>query len=261
MVEYSAKHYQIKSEKSAVRAEDAANRAEEYANSLEPETFVKTSGNQTWTGVKTAKHANIQVQCSVADDTATSITSNEERGLLIVDKDGARIGNFFSGQITDGKIRTYMCSARNVSGTMKYQYAEIRQNVDGTGNFNIACTSATSPTPATSDNSTKIATTAWVNNKKADIVSWGCPNYSAGVGFTFNASTSYKAPKDGFIFIYTGRDNDQSSNIKINGTQVGYSIAYWTNIQYFFPVCKGDVISTGYSTFSSARFYPLKGAN
>lgn len=190
MVEYSAKHYQIKSEKSAVRAEDAANRAEEYANSLEPETFVKTSGNQTWTGVKTAKHANIQIQCSVADDTATSITSNEERGLLIVDKDGARIGNFFSGQITDGKIRTYMCSARNVSGTMKYQYADIRQNVDGTGNFNIACTSATSPTPAKSDNSTKIATTAWV---------WTCTGgytHSYGISSSANPWQAWHEVKD-----------------------------------------------------------------
>lgn len=96
---------------------------------------------------------------------------------------------------------------------------------------------------------------------KGSVVSWGCPNYSAGVGFTFNASTSYKAPKDGFIFIYTGRAQDQYSNILINGTQVGYSIAYWGNIQYFFPVNKGDVVSTNHSTFSSARFYPLKGAN
>ena len=126
---------------------------------------VKTSGNQEWTGVKTAKHANIQVKCSVADDAATSLSSSEERGLLILDKNGSRIGNFYSGQLTSGRLRTYMCSARSVSGTMKYQYAEILQNTDGTGNFNISCTSATAPTPGASDNSTKIATTAWVNSR------------------------------------------------------------------------------------------------
>ena len=46
------------------------------------------------------------------------------------------------------------------------------------------------------DNSNKVATTAWVNNfltnKKPEIVGWGMPNYSAGV----SASSGYTAPKN-----------------------------------------------------------------
>ena len=95
----------------------------------------------------------------------------------------------------------------------------------------------------------------WQDNQLATM-----PNYSAGVAFTLNSTTSYTAPKDGFVFIYTGRGKDQYANIKIDGTQVGSSIAYYTNIQYFFPVAKGTVISTNYATIESARFYPLKGA-
>lgn len=96
----------------------------------------------------------------------------------------------------------------------------------------------------------------WDGNQLATM-----PNYSAGVAFTLNKSTPYTAPKDGFVFIYTGRANDQYSNIKIGGTQVGYSISNWSTIQYFFPVAKGTVVSTDYDTIGSARFYPLKGAN
>lgn len=95
----------------------------------------------------------------------------------------------------------------------------------------------------------------WNSNQLATM-----PNYSAGVAFTLNSTTSYTAPKDGFVFIHSSRAKDQTSNIKIDGTQVGTSIAYYTNIQYFFPVAKGTVVSTTNSTIESARFYPLKGA-
>jgi hypothetical protein len=98
-------------------------------------------------------------------------------------------------------------------------------------------------------------TLLWNGNRLSTM-----PNYGAGVAFTLNSTTSYTAPKDGFVFIYTGRAKDQSSNIKIDGTQVGSSVAYYTNIQYFFPVAKGTVVSTTIDTISSARFYPLKGA-
>ena len=95
---------------------------------------------------------------------------------------------------------------------------------------------------------------------KGTIVNLTMPNYSAGVAFTLNPSTPYTAPKDGFVFILTGRANDQGSSIKINGTQVASTISNWSNIPYFFPVAKGTVVSTDYDTISSAIFYPLKGA-
>jgi hypothetical protein len=95
----------------------------------------------------------------------------------------------------------------------------------------------------------------WQNNQIATM-----PNYGAGVAFTLNKSTPYTAPKDGIVFIHTGRANDQRSNIKIAGTTVADTISNWSNIPYFFPVTKGTVVSTNYDTIGTAIFYPLKGA-
>lgn len=126
---------------------------------------VKTSGDQTLTGVKTAVGANWGARCTSAVDTGTSLSAMEEKGLLIQDKNGQRIGTFFSGQLIDGRLRTYMCSSRRVNGTITDKTAEIVQAANGEGTFQINCNYAIAPTPTSTDNSTKIATTAWVNTR------------------------------------------------------------------------------------------------
>ena len=95
---------------------------------------------------------------------------------------------------------------------------------------------------------------------KSTVTGWVTPDYSQGTSFTLDSNTSYTALKDGFVFIYTSRGEDLQSNVKINGVQVGYSQAYYGNMQYFFPVSVGDVISTDYNSISNALFCPLKGA-
>lgn len=94
--------------------------------------------------------------------------------------------------------------------------------------------------------------------QKEMIVSWGAPDYSSLISI---ATLPYTAPSDGYIFIWTSRGQDQTSNVKVNGTQVCYSISYWSNISYTFPVAKGDIISTNNSTLDGKLFIPLKGAN
>lgn len=127
--------------------------------------YVTLNSAQTITATKTVQNASLAVKSTVTDDEASSISNNIEYGMVINDKNNSRIGNFYGGQLSNGKIRTYMCACRPVNGAVKYQYAEIQQDVNGIGNFNISCSTATAPTPGVTDNSTKIATTAFVNNK------------------------------------------------------------------------------------------------
>lgn len=140
------------------------NRFDEEVTTLDAQN-VKLTGNQMITGVKTAYGVNWGARCTSAVDTGTSLSAMEEKGLLIQDKNGQRIGTFFSGQLTDGRLRTYMCSSRRVNGTITYKTAEIVQAANGEGAFQINCNYATAPTPTSTDNSTKIATTAWVNTR------------------------------------------------------------------------------------------------
>lgn len=126
---------------------------------------VKLTGNQTITGEKTIQNAYLKSKNTTTDGTASSIATSQEYGLYIQDKNNSRIGNFFGGQLANGNIRTYMCACRPVNGTTVYKYAEIQQYPDGTADFNVStCNNAIAPTPATSDNSTRIATTAYVQS-------------------------------------------------------------------------------------------------
>jgi hypothetical protein len=133
---------------------------------------VSRTGDEAIAGAKTFLGTTIRNKCSIADSTASTISSTEEKGLLILDSKSNRIGNFYGGQLADGSLRTYMCACRPVNGSMVYQYAQIKQASDGTGVFSINCNSALAPTPPTGDNSTRIATTQWVRNVVADDVTY-----------------------------------------------------------------------------------------
>lgn len=125
---------------------------------------ISKTGDETITGAKTFLGTTIRNKCSLADSTASTISSTEEKGLLILDSKSNRIGNFYGGQLADGNLRTYMCACRSVNGSVVYQYAQIKQASDGTGVFSINCNSALAPTPPSGDNSAKIATTKWVRD-------------------------------------------------------------------------------------------------
>lgn len=136
----------------------------DYDTPVTDSEVVHRTGDETITGAKTFLGTTIRNKCSLADSTASTISSTEEKGLLILDIKGNRIGNFYGGQLADGNLRTYMCTCRSVNGSVVYQYAQIKQASDGTGVFSINCNSALAPTPPTGDNSTNIATTQWVRD-------------------------------------------------------------------------------------------------
>ena len=115
------------------------------------------------------------------------------------------------------------------------------------------------PTPPTTDNSTQIATTAFVNNffNTAGKVTTKCmPNYAAGVSI----SSNYTVPSDGFIFC--GLAGNGSESTTINGKRI--AVTYDTGVsgslpQICAPVSKGDVFKTN-SQLKWGTFFPCKGA-
>lgn len=255
MVEYSAKHYQIKSEKSAVRAEDAANRAEEYANSLEPETFVKKSGNQTIGGDLTIDKDGFQTiffQSPDIDYTSVEQTSIKGGRILELDKNGQYYGYFQSQVDASGAYTTAISTRRSVGGASKS--STIATGIDKNGNI---YTSA--PTPATSDNSTKIATTAWVNNKKADITSWGSPSDKY---IDLGTVTSYKAPADGIICWVTPKIGDWNHAEAYVGVRTYYFHTFGNTFKGgWFEVNKNETVTFNTDKTQYKRFIYKKGAS
>ena len=203
---------------------------------------VKLTGDQTITGIKTLQNTSLAVKSTVTDDEASSISGNIEYGMLIQDKNGSRIGNFYGGQRSNGKIRTYMCACRPVDGTMAYKYAEIQQSTDGTAHFNINCDTTQAPTPATSDNSTKIATTAYVVNVLKAI-------YPVGAVYIGTTST---CPLASFFGTWTlkssGIVTSVNTNVPIkgNGKTLGLTDSVVNLSMFSIDYDKAPLSSTGY---------------
>lgn len=102
-------------------------------------------------------------------------------------------------------------------------------------------------------------------NNKQEIISWGIPDYSAGVDIktTLQNNKSYTAPTKGVLFNSMIPTN--KTEIKINGYSVGirqYS-TYGNYIPTPYYLNAGDVFSvTSWADSNgSAYFFPLKGAN
>lgn len=132
----------------------------------------------------------------------------------------------------------------------------IPLKVDIQNNYAFAVT----PSSAT-DNSTKIATTAWVNNAKSMIAGWGMPNYNAGVSKTTDANTEWTASGNGFVSIYKQVPYTSTNYyVYVNNQVVGYgiSIECQSGMSTVFPVSDGDKIKYNVAV-NSAVFYPCKG--
>lgn len=252
---YSCFHYLQKCIKSAFRAEDAANRAEEYANSLEPETFVKKSGNQTIGGDLTIDKDGFQTiffQSPDIDYTSVEQTNLKGGRILELDKSGQYYGYFQSQVDANGAYSTAISTRRSVGGANKS--STISTVVDKNGNI---YTSA--PTPATSDNSTKIATTAWVNNKKADITSWGCPSDKY---IDLGTVTSYKAPADGIICWVTPKIGDWNHAEAYVGVRTYYFHTFGNTFKGgWFEVNKNETVTFNTDKTQYKRFIYKKGAS
>lgn len=153
---------------SATQAKTSETNAKSYADSLHPETFVKTTGNQTIEGIKTfTSDTHMQsgddmsyIVISVnADNTQQTQEVATMGNYRVVDKNGKIIGDVRFRRDTNGTVTSSMV-ARNYTSNASGVNSVISCSVDKSGNISTAA-----PTPAVADNSTKIATTNYVNQK------------------------------------------------------------------------------------------------
>ena len=104
---------------------------------------------------------------------------------------------------------------------------------------------------------------------KAEITSWGIPDYSAGISVTYPLSGNpFTAPSYG-IFCAWGKPTDAAIKPIINGIQQDYlrlgelanGSGGYTGRSYLLS--KNDVIyfNNSYDDLDGCTFYPLKGAN
>lgn len=94
---------------------------------------------------------------------------------------------------------------------------------------------------------------------KEMIVSWGMPDYTAGVSKGWN---NFTAETDGVIYCYSGV-NANTNTVSVNGSEV-YRCGNNNYTDYngaLAPVSKNDVITVSGGTYNVANiiFYPLKG--
>lgn len=116
--------------------------------------------------------------------------------------------------------------------------------------------SVTATTPATSDDSTKVATTEFVNNvleastTQKTIVGWGMPDYSSGVSIAIPKNIPYVADKNGYISAFISVGGGMTEYVYVNGQVVQESVG--ASIATTFPVSVGDSVTT---TVSNGYFY------
>ena len=153
------------------------------------------AGAETFTANKTLQASNDDawlIKKANGDYTDAAPTVQVAGAFRVIDKNGKIIGDVRFIRTTAG-LQTSSLLARNAaSGTEKT--CTISCNVDKDGNV---YTSA--PTPASSDNSTKIATTAWVTSKVSSATTSGLATCEVIVSKYKSGKTWYRVWSDGWI--------------------------------------------------------------
>ena len=168
---------------------------------------VHRSGDETIGGTKTFS-TNVYMETSgtsgrfYSKNTALDLTNTSRAndigiGFRSVDKNDNIAGEFTNVFTTTGTSSAVVQVRNRASGSQTT--AQIKLNIDKNGNVSTECPTPTSAT----DNSTKIATTAWVNRHlsnattKSTITGWGVPNYDSAVTIT----SPYTPTKNGIIIV------------------------------------------------------------
>jgi len=104
---------------------------------------------------------------------------------------------------------------------------------------------------------------------KNNIISWGMPDYSAGISVlsATSSATAFTAPCDGYILLFLGTGSSVRMDVYINDVWVADMIdtgSAGVNMSYNILISKG---STFYATnqnnyvTGACKFYPMKGAS
>ena len=99
-------------------------------------------------------------------------------------------------------------------------------------------------------------------NNKQEIVSWGIPDYTAGISYATTGNISFIAPVKGYFSLNLMGTGGQ---VTINGNDIG-ALKYVTGYSLFpnlIPLDKNDVLAiSGNTTINGGcYFFPMKGAN
>lgn len=137
-------------------------------------------------------------------------------------------------------------------------YTTGTQTITGDKTFSGAVTlgsSATATTPSAGDNSTSVATTAWLNGEKETIDGWCMPDYNSATQITL----PYTATKNGYIL----RNVYGSSYVHLelgDSGIISYAGAGGNYNSVMIPLAKGDSVSLNASGGTYyIYFIPCKG--
>lgn len=218
--------------------------------SVTPDNMVTTDTAQTISDLKNFSNDGRSSDSAQIELTATNIDAssapadNKYAGLLIKDTNGKRVGKLETVQLSDGSLRTIL-DATNLDG--RHGQIAVQIATDGT-------VSTIAPTPATSDNSTKIATTAWVKTNAQPAASYG-----SSAGMTWGSV--YTCPANGYVRIGAKARDNSYAYLRLNSTS---GSILWQHGDYggasfrygVVPVAKGTkVVAHGGASDQVATFY------
>ena len=203
------------------------------------EDVVNLTTNQTVAGVKTfsaspvvptpsssdnsSKVANTSFVASVATGLQTQINSKASDSAVVktsgnqtVDgiknfSNSIRVGGTTYGSYARDHVEFFPLTTSSNGGYIDFHYAgssadyTSRIKEIASGEIDFECSTVTAPTPVTSDNSSKIATTAFVKDNLKNF----SVNISERIDLALNLDTSYTFPSSG-LFVLTAYVKGQS---------------------------------------------------
>lgn len=217
---------------------------------------VHKAGTETITGLKNFSNDGQSSDNSQLDITCTNIdhsnapTSSIYGGITFFDVNGDRIGKVEPVFGADETAKTNLSVSKIINGTIIYAALSVCMKSDGT-------TYAEAPTPATSDNSTKIATTEWVNSRITSVMGNVSVNSAKVLTSAISLNTSYTFASSGLfvitIFVSSQADCTVTMYMSDNGTASSSSkkIGRWLHnggtaehneSPFSFPIKKGQSV-------------------
>lgn len=218
-------------------------------------------GNGNWTSDFSAqadRDNGIKILAGRFDNIFIADIKESFENCLTKDGQITPIGNFNMGgqRITNVANGVNSGDAVNMSQLDTTVKLTGDQTIAGTKTFNE---SPIVPTPATSDNSTKAASTAFVKNNFSLLT--GLPKWNSAISTT---ASTYTVPSRGWLFVEMAGSSEDSTvgYAYINNKEVGYILSrYGRSVgdsSIFIPVNTGDVLtfSGNINTGLQKIFYP-----
>lgn len=169
------------------------------------DNIVHRSGSETIEGKKSFKSTIYKVSSQI-DREITPSANIWDAAFVVYDKNSKTFFNLQAVQDTAGQNQVRM---------LVFDKEGSENQIISLGINSSGSPYATAPTPAAGDNSTKIATTAWVNTKAKEYL----PLYGGIVtgSVYFADSANIKSSTDDYIMIMAGDNHEISPHILLRG--------------------------------------------